>query len=162
MNPQAFENAVALAERRQHLLISTTDKSGIPHIASVGSFDRLEPNKVTLDDWHCPATLLNLQDNSNIALVVWDIATDAGYQLLGEVEAVRPSAYASNTRDRELVVRVHKVLSFSHASHTDMELEEDVDLSQATPSGVTAGAELSPDPEWHSAYLYLGRPTLEL
>ncbi len=153
MNRRAFEAAATLAKRRQHLLISTADKAGVPHIASVGGIGRLADDKLVLDDWHCPTTRLNLQNNSPITLVVWDIATDTGYQMVGEVEALQPCL---DTYDGELVARINKVVSFSHGRHTDAEFDEvAVSESAANQDNEACGTVLAVNPAWRSTYVYL-------
>jgi hypothetical protein len=64
---------------------------------------------------------------------VWDPASDAGYQLLDEVEKVRKlsilNGYIPEEEkkppppqvERELVVRVEKIITFSRAPHSDLE-----------------------------------------
>lgn len=155
MNTRTFENAVALAEERQHLMMSTIDKFGMPHIASVGSFECNADARIVLGDWHCPATLVNLQHNSQVALVVWDIVTDRGYQFVGEVEAVRPSDSPIDGGDQEIVVRVSKVLDFSHAHHTDVE-EETSALNLGTPADGSQVPGLAGESDQHRSYLYMG------
>ncbi|MGC9348903.1 MAG: pyridoxamine 5'-phosphate oxidase family protein, partial [Anaerolineae bacterium] len=76
MNAQALKRAVDLAEERQHMLISTANGSGRPHIASIGSIRSLSNERLALGDWHCPATVLNIQENAQVSMVVWDIVTD--------------------------------------------------------------------------------------
>jgi hypothetical protein len=155
MNPQTFERACALADQRQHLIMSTTDRSGVPHMASVGGFDSLASDKIALSDWHCPATLVNLQYNNQVSLIVWDIVTDTGYQFVGQVEAIRTFNPSS---DPELVVRVNQVLNFNHRGHTDLDLEEGTGLN--TGDGVetvTGTHQLHMDSQRRRAYLYVRR-----
>lgn len=155
MNTSTFEQACALAEDRQHLMMSTTDRSGIPHITSVGGFESLSSDRIALSDWHCPATLVNLQYNNQISLVVWDIVTDHGYQLTGQVEAVRP---ANSGSDPELVVRVNQAFTFNHRGHTDVELAEDARFTERNSTETTTGAhQLSTDMQRRRAYLYMRR-----
>jgi hypothetical protein len=152
MNARIFEKASALAEQRQHLMMSTTDRSGIPHIASIGGFERLSSDRIALNDWHCPATLTNLQYNNQVSLVVWDIVTDIGYQFIGQVEAVRTANIDS---DPELVVRVNQVLTFNHRGHTDLETE---DATQLMDGDGADGAYRQPaDTQRRRAYLYMRR-----
>ncbi len=135
MNQEMFDQAVALAERRQHSLISTVDVSGVPHITSIGSFAVEAEGFITLGDWYCPKTLQNLDVNPRIALVVWDIATDRGFQLFGEVRDVldveildgpppgmKERSFVPQV-ERVLRIEVDKVYAFSHAPHSDEEPE---------------------------------------
>jgi hypothetical protein len=155
MNTDTFEKACAMAEQRQHLMMSTTDRSGVPHIASVGGFDSLTSNRIALSDWHCPATLTNLQYNNQISLVVWDIVTDNGYQFVGQVEAVKPSDPSS---DPELVVRVHQVFTFSHRGHSDWEMEDGTRFREPVMTETATGAHhITMDAQRRRAYLYVRR-----
>ncbi len=155
MNAETFDRAVALATERQHVLMSTIDRSGVPHIVSVGSFEHLAEEKIALGDWHCPVTLRNLQYNPHVALVVWNIATDYGYQLIGQVQAVRPSEYPMmDDNEQELIVHVHEVLSFSHAGHADVEASQSVEPLTAEIDPPSSPG-VAPNPNW-GQYLYIG------
>lgn len=167
MNTQAFDKAVALAEQRQHLLISTSDPSGFPHIASVGRVRRISEDELALGDCYCPLTLVNLRRNAQITMVVWDVATDLGYQLSGEVEAVTLLDDAGNSVtslsdgassieavDREMLIRVTKVMNFSHACHSDRQIAGEAQPVLAEHSAAEAG---QPCPHWEAGYLYLGQ-----
>ena len=83
--------------------------------------------------WFCPGTIANLGHNRNIALVVWDAFSDNGFQIIGEVEKVEETAMLNGYSaamegepsipqvERKLDVRVHKILVFRHAPHSDTE-----------------------------------------
>ena len=65
--------------------------------------------------------------------MVWEAASDTGYQLLGELEEVHDRSvmdgYAPAIESRtpllevekQLLVRVHRVLAFHRAAHSDAE-----------------------------------------
>ena len=67
-------------------------------------------------------------------MVVWDPTPDRGYQVVGEVEKIEEQAmmngYSAETEsrsplpqvERKLLVKVEKVLAFSHAPHNDLDL----------------------------------------
>ena len=95
---------------------------------------RLTPaGQLAIAAWFCPGTVINLQHNRRIAIVVWDAAEDTGYQLVGEVEKVEESAFLNGYApqvegsspspqvERQLLVRVDKVIDFRHAPHSDVE-----------------------------------------
>lgn len=134
MNMDVYEKAVEMGLNRQHLFIATYDPLGWPHMASVGCFEVMSEGRVALSDWTCPLTARNLQHNRRVSLLIWDIATDVGYQLLGEVEAVSALDGTRHSGDgklhlghpeEELVVRIEKALTFSHAPHSDVESGEE-------------------------------------
>ena len=68
-----------------------------------------------------------------MSLVIWDPKVDTGYQLLGETEKVEEIAmmngYAPGAEsrhplpqvERQLLVRVDKIIDFKHAPHSDVE-----------------------------------------
>jgi hypothetical protein len=132
MKSEMLSKVVALAEEVGHVLVATADAVGLPHVASAGRLTLASDGRVLLAEWFCPGTMSNLQQNRRIALVVWDADTDTGYQLPGKVEQVQDLAildgYAPEQEgessppqvERELLVRVDKILAFSHAPHSDV------------------------------------------
>jgi hypothetical protein len=155
MNRKIFQAACNMADQRQHLMMSTTDRSGVPHITSVGGFEPRTSDRIALSDWHCPATLINLQYNNQISLVVWDIVSDLGYQFVGQVEAVKPAYHGS---DPELIVRVHQVLAFNHRGHSDQEVDEEMRFQEAGDTEAITGPHHHPlDAQRRRAYLYMRR-----
>ncbi len=136
MDEAMLKSAMAMAEKRQHVWIATTNEKGIPHLASVGSFSALPDGRVVLADWYCPETLANLQQNAHVAIVAWDVVSDTGYQLLGEVEEIAEwnvldeehgdweYPWPHSLIERELYIRIEQVLAFSHAPHSDLANEE--------------------------------------
>ncbi len=130
---EEFKKAVALAEKLRHVFVATADADGLPHVASAGKLASAPDGRVVLADWFCPGTVTNLQQNPCVAIVVWDAGEDVGYQLLGEVEEVKElgmlDGYVPGEEDkpplpqveRELLVRVNKIIAFSHAPHSDVE-----------------------------------------
>jgi hypothetical protein len=133
MKLEAIEKAVALGAELQHVFVATTNADGLPHLAAAGRIAPASEGRVAVEAWFCPGTVTNLEQNRRISLVVWDAVGDTGYQLVGEVEKVEEQAlmdgYAPNMEDlgpypqveRRLLVRVDKVVNFSHAPHSDVE-----------------------------------------
>lgn len=128
-----LENAIVLAEKLGHVFVATADSAGMPHVAAAAQIHKSGQDQVTVSAWFCPGTMANLDDNQRISLVVWDPPLDRGYQLLGEVVNVEEQAmmngYSAETEkkapmpqvEKKLVVRVAKILAFSHAPHSDVE-----------------------------------------
>jgi predicted pyridoxine 5'-phosphate oxidase superfamily flavin-nucleotide-binding protein len=128
-----IEKAVALAARVGTVFVATADADGLPHVASAGRVATSPGGKVVLADWFCPGTVHNLGRNPRISIVIWDAARDEGFQLLGEVEAVKELGMLNGYRpgegespsppqvERELTVRVDRILVFTHAPHSDEE-----------------------------------------
>lgn len=131
---KTIEKVVTLAEKVQYMLIATADEKGHPHIGSAGKFSRISDNKILLSEWFCPGTMHNLQQNPQIAIVLWDRTADAGYQLLGRVETIRElsmlDGYAFGDEqepsvpqvERELLICIDEILEFAHTPHTDVPL----------------------------------------
>ncbi len=133
MDAKTIKKAVAMGKRLGTVLVATADASGLPHVAVAGKIRLSAEGSLTLSAWFCPGTLTNLKVNPRLALVIWDPRTDTGYQLLGESQKVEDLAilngYAPEVEgsspipqvERELVLRVDKILEFRHAPHSDLE-----------------------------------------
>ena len=133
MKPESLNTAVELAENLEHVFVATADSSGMPHVAAAAKLNQTSKDHVAVTAWFCPGTLANLKNKHKISLVVWDAPLDRRYQLLGHVEKVEEIAmmngYSPETDkyppmtqvENKLLVRVDKVIAFSHAPHTDLE-----------------------------------------
>jgi len=131
---KGIEKALTLAEELQHVFVGTSDREGTPHIAAAARLDLTDDNNLAVSSWFCPATVSNLQENRKVSVVVWNPATDEGFQILGTVQRIEETAildgYAPELEagepppqvERRLVVSVEKVTAFSHAPHTDKEI----------------------------------------
>ena len=133
MNQKTLDQAVVLAQRLQHVFVATTDGKGLPHMAAAGKLALTPEGRVAVAAWFCPMTVANLQKNHRVSLVIWDPKVDTGYQLLGETEKVEeiammngyvPGAESRHPLpqvERQLLVRVNKIIDFKHAPHSDVE-----------------------------------------
>lgn len=133
MNMNNLDAAIDLAERLGHIFVATADSGGMPHVAAAAHIHRASKDHVAVSAWFCPGTIANLDDNRRISLVVWDPPSDRGYQLLGEVVQVEEQSVMNGFSagpeesspmpqvERKLVVRLAKILAFSHAPHSDVE-----------------------------------------
>ncbi len=133
MKPESLNTAVELAEKLEHVFVSTADPSGMPHVATAGKLRQTSEGHVAVAAWFCPGTLANLKNNRKISLVVWDAPLDRGYQLLGRVEKIEEIAMMNGyspevekyppmpQAKNRLLVCVDKVIAFSHAPHSDLE-----------------------------------------
>ena len=133
MNQKTLNQAVILAQRLQHVFVATTDAKGLPHVAAAGKLALTPEGRVAVAAWFCPATVANLKKNRRVSLVIWDPKVDTGYQLLGETEKVEEIAMmngyvpGAGSRhplpqvERQLLVRVDKIIGFKHAPHSDVE-----------------------------------------
>ncbi len=133
MNPELLARAIALFEKTGYVFVATADANGTPHIATARHLECIVGGALAVAEWFCPDTIDNLQQNSHTALVIWDVALDNGYQIVGEVERVEDRAMMDGYHvaeemvepmpqvERRLILRPDKVLGFSHAPHSDLE-----------------------------------------
>ncbi len=134
MDMNAFNRAVELAEKRQHVLVATSGKNGEPHVASAGGFDARPDGTIILTDWFCPRTVANLEHNPTVTIVVWNVAEDTGYQLIGDVVQMDDlnvmDGYVPEIEERPAIPQVERalrigvrtILEFSHCPHSDESL----------------------------------------
>ncbi len=133
MNLIALRRAARLSEEVGHCFVATANPAGWPHVVTAGRFGLTHEAHLTVTEWFCPGTMLNLQSNPRVAVVVWDPTTDAGYQLLGELEGMRDTAildgYADGNgaesplpqEERQLLIHVDRIIEFRRAPHADIE-----------------------------------------
>ena len=131
MNNELVEKAVSIASRVGYALVATCDDKGLPHLAASRKIEAEPDGHIAVSEWFCPGTLSNLEVNPRISIVIWDLATDKGFQLLGESVGVLETAMLDGFSptlqkpgpqvERRIRVRVEKVMDFSHAPHSDEE-----------------------------------------
>ena len=133
MKPESLNAAVELAEKLEHVFVASADSSGMPHVAAAAKLNQTSKDHVAVTAWFCPGTVANLSENRRISMVVWDAPSDKGYQLLGLVKKIEEVAMMNGYSPEideatvmpqvknRLLVRVDKVISFSHAPHSDLE-----------------------------------------
>jgi uncharacterized protein len=132
MRPKILNDAVSLADKVGHVLVTTADAAGLPHVGAAGRMSSGGAGKVEVMEWFCPGTLANLDRNRRVAVVVWDAPADHGYQLLGEVEQVEDMAMMDGYTpaeahghpipqvERKLIIRVDRILDFTKTPHSDI------------------------------------------
>ncbi len=133
MNVEILKKAEQLAAKAGHVFVATADSKGWPHVAAAGRLALTPEKHVIVTEWFCPGTMANLQANPRLSLVVWDPATDTGYQLIGELEEMKDlgmlDGYAPKVEgktpvpqvERQLLIHIDKVIGFKRAPHTDVE-----------------------------------------
>jgi len=131
MTQRMLHKAAELAQKVGHVFVATADTAGTPHVAAAARLTVGARGRAVVEAWFCPGTVVNLDRNKHVALVVWDAAADNGYQLVGHVEKVDELAvldgYTPQVErgkplpqvERRLTVRVKSVLVFTRAPHTD-------------------------------------------
>jgi hypothetical protein len=133
MKEESLNKAVELAKKLGHVFVATADAAGFPHVAAAAKLSIIPEGRVAVAAWFCPSTLANVHENTRLSLVVWDAVTDKGYQLLGELEKVQELAilngYSPDLEaksplpqvESQLIVKIDKILDFTHAPHSDVE-----------------------------------------
>jgi predicted pyridoxine 5'-phosphate oxidase superfamily flavin-nucleotide-binding protein len=129
-----LEQAAACAERVGYVFIATSDKNGVPHIATAGRMEYdAGTDLIRLTEWFCSKTVANLNFNRFISVAAWQPECDKGYQLQGHLVEVRNTAVLNGYLEREarehvpqarheLLVKVEKITEFGHAAHSDENL----------------------------------------
>jgi hypothetical protein len=132
MKPATLKTAVGLAEKLKYALIATANLKGLPHVAVARKVGLISDDEIMVRDWFCPGTVTNVLENKHVSVVIWDAASDKGYQLLGEAEKVEDlSMLNGNAPDVEdqpplpqvekrLLIKVAKILEFKQALHGDI------------------------------------------
>ena len=133
MNVEILREIEQFAAKAGHIFVATADAKGWPHVAAAGRLALTLEKHVVITEWFCPGTMANLQANPRLSLVVWDSATDVGYQLIGELEEIKDlgllDGYAPQVEgkspvpqvERQLLVHIDRVIDFKRAPHTDVE-----------------------------------------
>lgn len=133
MKTKTLEKAVGLSRKTGSVFIGTADGAGMPHIAAAGKMELAGKDKVAITEWFCPGTVANIQTNKHISVIVWDKDSDNGYQILGQIEQIQDlgvlDGYAPGSEpvhplpqvEKQLLVRVLKIIDFEPGPHSDVE-----------------------------------------
>jgi len=133
MNKEMLKKVMALSAKVGYIFIATANGKGLPHISCARRMELISKDKIAVTEWFCPGTVSNLNENSRVALVVWDNWADAGYQLLGKSQKIEDIAVldgytAEENRksplpqvERKLSVKVDTIIEFKCAPHSDTE-----------------------------------------
>ena len=127
-----IKKAVDLAEKVGHAFIATSDNEGWPHVAAARRLKTAGKSLIDATEWFCPGTMANLKKNRRVSIIIWDAATDTGYQLFGEMEKMIDigmlDGYAPGMKakwplpqiESQLIVRISKITDFKRAPHSDI------------------------------------------
>lgn len=133
MKMEEIRKAVSDVSWTNPAFIATTDLDGVPHITCAGKLAIENENVLSVTEWFCPGTVANLRRNPNISVAVLDKDTDGGFQFIGMLEKISDvgilDGYAAAVEgkypipqvEKQLVVRVKKIMDFSLKPHTDIE-----------------------------------------
>lgn len=65
--------------------VATSNQKGEPHLAVAKGLVFLPDNEhIAFKSWFCKRTLENIHENPNMAIAIYDIANDTGYQIIGK------------------------------------------------------------------------------
>lgn len=133
MNEKKIKEAVPLAQKVGHVFLATADPNGMPHITAAGKLNSVNADHVAVTEWFCPDDIANMRINKNISIVIWDKASDTGYQLFGRWEKINDleilDGFAPELEsgpplpqvEEQLLVKIEKIFSFKLVPHSDIE-----------------------------------------
>lgn len=116
------EEAKKVIKEFHPALIATAGKNGRPNVSAKGSFRVLDDEHVVFADISSPRTIANLEENPQLAAIVFDPATRKGCRIWGRAEvldggelfnSVSAEFAARNIKVRHLVkVKVEEAETF--------------------------------------------------
>ena len=131
MNAKKLERAIELGKRVEHFFLALVGADGFPYVNSARQIEQVAENQFAIEEWICPLTVKHLSENPKMAVLIWDPASDDGYEILGEVlmfesqaflngfaPEVEEDAYLPQVK-RKLIIRAEKITAFSHALRCD-------------------------------------------
>jgi tRNA G37 N-methylase Trm5 len=131
MNAKKLERAIALGKRVEHFFVALVGADGFPYVNSARQIEQVAENQIAIEEWICPLTVKHLSENPKMAVLIWDPASDDGYEILGEVlifesqaflngfaPEVEEDAYLPQVK-RKVIIRAEKITAFSHALRCD-------------------------------------------
>jgi tRNA G37 N-methylase Trm5 len=147
MNAKKFERAIALGKRVEHFFVALVGADGFPYVNSARQIEQVAENQFAIEEWICPLTVKHLSENPKMAVLIWDPASDDGYEILGEVlmfesqaflngfaPEVEEDAYLPQVK-RKVIIRAEKITAFSHALRCD-----DIQLLAGTKRTIKSAA----------------------
>jgi predicted pyridoxine 5'-phosphate oxidase superfamily flavin-nucleotide-binding protein len=111
--------------------VASADADGRPHLAVGSGLKVLDDEHLMFENWFCPTTLRNVEQNRQVAVAVAMSGAASGYQFIGRVVhgadlallgGYTPSALPAGDLQAlsQLVVRVDEVLAFCTGIHSDL------------------------------------------
>ena len=103
----------------------------LPYVNSAREIEQVSENQFAIEEWICPLTVKHLRENPKMAVLIWDPASDDGYEILGEAFMFESQAilngFAPEVEEdahlpqvkRKLIIRAEKITAFSHALRCD-------------------------------------------
>jgi hypothetical protein len=131
VNNQKLERAIALGQKLKYFFVALVGAGGFPYVNSARQLEQVADNQFSIEEWICPLTVKHVRENAKMAVLVWDPASDDGYEILGEVLMFESRAYLNGFTPemdednylpqvkRKLIIRAEKITAFSHALRCD-------------------------------------------
>lgn len=118
-------------ETRGVATVASADADGRPHLALGSGLTVLDDEHLLFENWFCPTTLKNVEQNRQVAVAVMMNDMASGYQFIGSVvhgaDMALLGGYPPVTVPvgdlqalSQLVVRVEEVLAFCTGIHSDL------------------------------------------
>jgi predicted pyridoxine 5'-phosphate oxidase superfamily flavin-nucleotide-binding protein len=121
-----------LISRNQVILVATSDRKGVPHLAAAKGLFLLDEDRLAFENWFCFQTLRNITENPRIAVSLMEPGKDRGFQIVGAVEQMVPTAmldgFTSEEAERgspipqteyQFRIIIEKILELSTGPHSD-------------------------------------------
>jgi hypothetical protein len=126
------ERVKGMVTKDQIVLVATSDRAGVPHLAAAKGLSLLDDEQVAFEEWFCFQTLKNIAENPRIALSLLETGGEHGFQLVGLVEGAEPTEMLDGYSPAEgeapsripqakhrVRIRVQKILALSTGPHSD-------------------------------------------
>lgn len=125
------EQIRSMLKNTKNVFIATVNAVGQPHMAIGEQVTVSSDDLLIFENWFCPTTLQNINNNARVAVVIVLSDTGTGYQMLGSVVRSKniamidgyDAAVALPESPQVLtrfMVKVESVLEFSGGIHTDI------------------------------------------
>ncbi len=125
------EQIRSMLKNTKNVFIATVNAVGQPHMAIGEQVTVSSDDLLIFENWFCPTTLQNINNNARVAVVTVLSDSGTGYQMLGSIvkskniamidgydaDVALPESPQVLTR---FMVKVESVLEFSGGIHTDI------------------------------------------
>jgi predicted pyridoxine 5'-phosphate oxidase superfamily flavin-nucleotide-binding protein len=79
------EKVRSLFENQSLVAMATASSDGYPNVVPIGAKKVLDDETILISDQYFNKTLVNLKENPQVALTVWDTQTFESYQIKGTI-----------------------------------------------------------------------------
>jgi hypothetical protein len=127
--PEAVKRLIS---RGSLILVATSDRAGNPHLAAAKGLLLLDEDLIAFENWFCFQTLRNISENPKISISLMEPGEERGFQIIGRVEKLVPTAILDGFTSEEanhrtpfpqteyqFQIRIESVLELSTGPHSD-------------------------------------------